>query len=39
MQGGTWISELTHILYGDDTPLHPAAAGLRYGAAGTPPGS
>ena len=28
-----FVAELTHMLHRDDTPLHLAAAGLRYGAA------
>ncbi len=33
MAEDTFVAELTHMLYRDDTPLHLAAAGLRYDAA------
>jgi hypothetical protein len=33
MAEDVFVTELTHMLYRDDTPLHLAAAGLRYDAA------
>ena len=33
MDEGQFVTEVTHLLYRGDTPLHLAAAGLRYNAA------